>query len=59
MFDFPYSSSIKNLLRIVSCIGMFGDVEIGRANADDPDDWDYVDKHYRMISSTGMEKFFK
>ncbi|XP_061162553.1 neural-cadherin-like [Saccostrea echinata] len=38
--------------------GMFGDVEIGRANANDPDDWDYVDKHYTMISRNGMEKFF-
>lgn len=39
--------------------GMFGDIEIGRANANDPDDWDYVDKHYTMINPNGMDKFFK
>lgn len=39
--------------------GMFGDIEIGRANANDPDDWDYIDKHYTMINPNGMDQFFK
>lgn len=34
---------------------MFGDIEIGRVNVNDLDDWDYIDKYYIMINLNGMD----
>ena len=38
--------------------GMFGNIEIGRANANDPDDYDFKDKYYKLLDPD-MEKFFR
>lgn len=34
---------------------MFGDIEIGRVNVNDSDDWDFIDKYYIMINLNGMD----
>ncbi|KAK3086114.1 hypothetical protein FSP39_013724 [Pinctada imbricata] len=38
--------------------GLFGDIEIGRANAQDPDDYDFKDKYYIWKGPESMTKFF-
>ncbi|XP_033753809.1 LOW QUALITY PROTEIN: neural-cadherin-like [Pecten maximus] len=38
--------------------GLFGNIEIGRANANDPDDWDFKDKWYYFIGPKDMTRFF-
>ncbi|XP_071177027.1 neural-cadherin-like isoform X2 [Mytilus edulis] len=38
--------------------GLFGDIEIGRANAEDLDDWDHKDKLYVFKGPKAMAQFF-
>ena len=40
-------------------LGLFGDIKIGRANANDLDDWDHKDKWYYFIGPSVMARFFR
>ena len=44
---------------ILYVLGLFGDIKIGRANANDLDDWDHKDKWYYFIGPSAMSRFFR